>query len=98
MMGTVAVNLFVIRYETREARRLSSEMLMADAMHTRADVWSSLTVIAALAGMRAGLPILDPLAALVVAVFIGYRAWQSARVTPGVLSDRAVVSHADCGP
>jgi len=95
MMVTVAVNLFVIRYETREARRLSSEMLMADAMQTRADVWSSLTVIAALAGMRAGLPILDPLAALVVAVFIGYSAWQIARVTTGILSDRSVMSHAD---
>jgi len=95
MMVTVAVNLFVIWYESREARRLSSEMLMADAMQTRADVWSSLTVIAALAGMRAGLPILDPLAALVVAVFIGYSAWQIARVTTGILSDRSVMSHAD---
>ena len=95
MIVTVAVNLFVIRYETREARRQSSEMLMADAMQTRADVWSSLTVIIALAGTRAGLPILDPLGALVVAVFIGYSAWQIARVTTGILSDRSVMSHAD---
>jgi cation diffusion facilitator family transporter len=95
MMVTVAVNLFVIWYETREAKRLSSEMLMADAMQTRADVWSSMTVIAALAGTRAGLPILDPLAALVVAVFIGYSAWQIARVTTGILSDRSVMSDAD---
>ena len=95
MVATVAVNLFVIRYETREAKRQSSEMLMADATQTRADVWSSLTVIAALAGARAGLPILDPLAALVVAVFIGYSAWQIARVTTGILSDRSVMSDAD---
>ena len=95
MIVTVAVNLFVIRYETRAATRLSSEMLLADAMQTRADVWSSLTVIAALIGTRAGLPLLDPLGALVVAVFIGYSAWQIARVTTGILSDRSVMSHAD---
>jgi len=95
MIVTVGVNLFVIRFETREARRLSSEMLLADALQTRADVWSSLTVIAALAGTRFGWPILDPLAALVVAVFIGYGGYQIARATTGILSDRSVMSDAD---
>jgi len=41
MTVTVGVNLIVIWYETREAKRLSSEMLLADALQTRADVWSS---------------------------------------------------------
>ena len=95
MVVTVGVNLFVIRYETREARRLSSEMLTADALQTKADVWSSLTVIAALAGTRLGLPMLDPIAALVVAAFIGYGGYQIARATTGILSDRSVMSDAD---
>jgi cation diffusion facilitator family transporter len=95
MIVTVVVNLFVIRYETREGKRLSSEMLMADALQTRADVWSSLTVIAALTGMRLGWPLLDPLAALVVAAFIGYGGYQIFRATAGILSDRVVMSDAD---
>jgi cation diffusion facilitator family transporter len=95
MAITVVVNLFVIRYETREGKRLSSEMLMADALQTRADVWSSLTVIAALAGMRLGWPLLDPLAALVVAAFIGYGGYQIFHATTGILSDRVVMSDAD---
>jgi len=95
MVITVAINLFVIRYESREATRLASEVLLADAMQTRGDVWTSLTVIAALAGARAGLPILDPLAALVVAGFIGYAGYQIARATTGILSDRIVISDAD---
>src|SRR5437588_60964 len=66
MMVTVAVNLIVIWYESREATRLGSEVLLADAMQTRGDVWTSVTVFAALDGARAGLPIIDPLAALVV--------------------------------
>jgi cation diffusion facilitator family transporter len=95
MLVTVAVNLAVVSYESRAAARLGSEMLLADATQTRSDVWSSLTVIAALVGARLGLPILDPLAALVVAGFIGYAAYQVARATTGILSDRIVISDAD---
>ncbi len=95
MVVTVAVNLFVIWYETREAKRLSSEMLLADAMQTRADVWSSLTVIAALFGARVGFPLLDPLAALVVAGFIGYGGYQIFRATTGILSDRVAMADKD---
>lgn len=95
MMATVAVNLFVIRYESLEARRLSSEMLAADAMQTRADVWSSLTVIAALIGARAGLPILDAIGALVVAAFITHSGYQIARATTRILSDRIVMAESD---
>jgi cation diffusion facilitator family transporter len=95
MAATVAVNLFVIWYESRAAKQLSSEMLAADAMQTRADVWSSLTVIAALAGTRLGWPILDPLAALVVAGFIGYGGWQIFHATTGILSDRVVMHDKD---
>jgi cation diffusion facilitator family transporter len=95
MVGTVAVNLIVIWYESREATRLGSEVLLADAMQTRGDVWTSVTVIAALAGARSGLPILDPLAALVVAGFIGHAGYQIARATTGILSDQIVISDAD---
>ena len=51
MLATIGVNLFVVSYESREAERLSSEVLMADAIQTRGDVWSSLTVIFALVGV-----------------------------------------------
>jgi cation diffusion facilitator family transporter len=95
MALTVGVNLFVISYESREADRLASEVLLADAMQTRGDVWTSITVIAALAGARSGVPILDPLAALVVAAFIGYAGFQIARATTGILSDRIVIADAD---
>jgi cation diffusion facilitator family transporter len=95
MVVTVAINLFVVAYESREAVRLGSEVLHADAMQTRGDVWTSLTVIAALVGARFGVPILDPLAALVVAGFIGHAGYQIARATTGILSDRIVISDAD---
>ena len=95
MIATVGVNLVVIVYEGRAAERLASEVLLADATQTRGDVWTSLTVIAALVGARSGLPVLDPLAALVVAGFIGYSGYQIARATTGILSDRIVIADTD---
>ena len=96
VMGvTVAVNLFVVSYESREAVRLGSEVLMADATQTRSDVWSSVAVIVALVGARAGLPVLDPLAALLVAGFIAYAGYQVARATTMILSDRIVMDESD---
>jgi cation diffusion facilitator family transporter len=95
MVATVGLNLVVIAYESREARRLGSEVLLADATQTRGDAWTSLTVLAALIGARLGVPILDPLAALVVAGFIGYSGFQIAQATTGILSDRIVIDDAD---
>jgi cation diffusion facilitator family transporter len=95
MLVTIAVNLFVVSYESREADRLGSEVLLADAIQTRGDVWSSLTVILALAGARLGWPILDPLAALVVAGFIGWAGYQIATATTRILSDRIVIAESD---
>ena len=70
-------------------------MLAADAMQTRADVWSSFTVIAALAGTKLGWEILDPIGALVVAAFIGYGGWKIFHATTGILSDRVVMQDTD---
>jgi cation diffusion facilitator family transporter len=95
MVGTMAINLFVVRYERRAGHDLSSEVLIADAMHTRSDVLTSLTVIVALAGARAGLPILDAVAALVVAVFILYAGYEIARDALRILSDRIVIEEDD---
>jgi len=95
MLATIGVNLFVVSYETRAARRLGSEVLLADAIQTRGDVWSSLTVIVALIGVRLGWPILDPIAALVVAGFIGWAGYQIATATTPILSDRIVIAESE---
>ena len=95
MAVTVTINLAVVRFESGEAKRLGSEVLFADATQTRGDVWTSFTVIAALIGARFGMPILDPLAALVVAGFIGHAGYQIVKATTPILSDRIVIAEAD---
>ena len=81
----------VVIYERRAGRRLQSEVLLADAHHTLSDLLTSATVIAALIGVQLGYPWLDPVAALVVAGFIGYACWEIFKATTGILADRIVI-------
>jgi len=94
MLATIAINLLVVRYERREGRRLNSELLLADAMHTRSDVLTSCAVLVSLAAVYAGFPALDPIGGMVIAGFIAYSGWQIARETSSVLADRVVLDEA----
>ena len=91
MGGTFLINLAVVFYERRAGRRLQSEVLLADAHHTTSDLMTSITVIVALIGVKAGYLWLDPVAALVVAVFIGLACWEIFNSTTGILADQIVI-------
>jgi cation diffusion facilitator family transporter len=91
MSGAFAVNLGVVFYERRAGRRLQSEVLLADAAHTMSDLMTSATVIVALIGVKFGYLWLDPVAALVVAVFIAFACWEIFNSTTGILADRFVI-------
>jgi cation diffusion facilitator family transporter len=95
MVVTLIVNVFVVRYELRAGRRLNSEVLRADAKHTRSDVLTSGAVLGALVGVWFGYPLLDPLAAVVVAGFIGNACWSIAKDASGILSDHIVIAEDD---
>jgi cation diffusion facilitator family transporter len=93
VMGvTLVVNLFVVSYERRAGERLKSEILLADAKHTRSDVLTTGAVIGALLGVWWGFPWLDPLAALLVAGFIGHACWEIAKEASRILSDQIVIA------
>jgi len=91
MGATFLVNLAVVFYERGAGKRLQSEMLLADAHHTTSDLMTSATVIVALIGVRFGYTWLDSVAALIVAVFIGFACWEIFQSTSGILADRIVI-------
>jgi cation diffusion facilitator family transporter len=95
MAVTLVVNLVVVAYETRQGRRLHSEVLLADAKHTRSDVLTSIAVLGALLGVWWGYPVLDALAALLVAGFIGQACWSIAYGASGILSDQIVIAESE---
>ena len=92
VMGTTfLINLGVVLYERAAGRRLVSEVLMADAHHTTSDLLTSAAVLAAVVGVRMGYLWLDPVAALVIAGFIGYACREIFQSTSGILADRFVI-------
>ncbi len=95
MTITLIVNVFVVQYELREARRLKSEVLRADAKHTKSDVLTSVAVLGALVGVWWGYPLLDPLAAILVAAFIGHAGWEIVQEASRILSDEIVIAEED---
>jgi cation diffusion facilitator family transporter len=91
MAATIGVNVFVSWYEAREGRRLESAFLVADATHTRADLYVSLGVVASFVAAMLGALWADPLVAVVIAAII---AWQAGVILLGafhVLTDRAAI-------
>lgn len=95
MLATLAVNVIVVRYESRRGRALQSELLLADAAQTRSDVLTTCAVLVSLAGVAIGYPVLDPVAGLVIAAFIAHSAFEVARDASGILSDRVVMDEGD---
>ncbi len=70
MVVTTGINLFVTTYEHKKGVELNSEILIADAMHTKSDIYVSLSVILGLVAIKIGYPIIDPLIALIIAIVI----------------------------
>jgi cation diffusion facilitator family transporter len=91
MIGTMGTNLFVSLYEGHEGRRLGSEYLIADAVHTRSDLYVSLGVIASFAGARAGLVWSDTAVAIAIAAVIAVQAVRILVRAFHVLTDRAAL-------
>jgi len=60
----------MFRYMLAVAKRVRSQMLVANAWHARSDAASSLVVTAGIAGSLLGYSFLDPVAALIVGFMI----------------------------
>jgi len=91
LVATLAVNAFVAQYEARRGRELDSELLLADAAHTRADVFITLGVLIGMLAARQGLAWADPVLAMLIAGFIvriAYRIFQ--RAVPVLVDARAL--------
>jgi cation diffusion facilitator family transporter len=87
------LGIFIALYEAREGRRLDSELLLADAAHTRADVLGTAAVLGGLFLVRAGWGWIDPVVTLALAAFISYSGWAILkRTVPLLVDERAVAS------
>ena len=81
---------WVYHYTVAAARRLRSDMLMANAWHSRSDAISSIVVMLGIAGAMYGYPYLDAVAAVAVAVMIAKIGINLVRSSSQELIDRAL--------
>jgi cation diffusion facilitator family transporter len=88
---TLGVNVLITWYEHRRGIELGSELLVADAAHTRADVFITVGVVVGVLLTRRGWWWIDPAIAIVIAlviVFVAYRIL--ARTVPVLVDQRAL--------
>lgn len=89
---TLIINILVAAIEYKQGKKLKSQVLVSDSLHTRSDIFVSLGVIATLVCIKLGLPaIIDSVASLVVGGFIFFAAWEIFKSCSDVLLDKAII-------
>ena len=66
---------WIFQYSLRIGRELKSDLLIANAWHSRSDALSSIVVLVAVAGSMLGIWWLDGVAAVLVALLVGKIGW-----------------------
>ncbi len=67
---SIIVKEWMYWYTRGAAKKINSGALMADAWHHRSDALSSVGAFIGIFGARMGLPVLDPIASIVICIFI----------------------------
>ncbi|GAC1648515.1 MAG: cation diffusion facilitator family transporter [Gemmatimonadaceae bacterium] len=91
LIATAAVNVFVMRFERQRGRTLGSAFLLADAEHTRGDIYVTSLALASLVFTRLGYPQIDAMLALVVALLLGWSGFQVLRQSVPILVDQRAI-------
>lgn len=92
---TLGVNVVITRYEQRRGIELGSELLVADAAHTRADVVITIGVLIGVLLTRLGWWWIDSAIAIVVALVIVFVAYGILSRTVPVLVDQRALPPSD---
>ncbi len=87
---SIAVKEAMYQYTRKAAKQIDSDALMADAWHHRSDALSSVGALIGIGGALLGLPILDPIASLVICVFIAKAAYDIFRDAINKMVDESV--------
>ncbi|MCW9012414.1 MAG: cation diffusion facilitator family transporter [Gammaproteobacteria bacterium] len=87
---SIVSNEGLFQITIRAARRIKSKMLKANAWHHRTDSISSIVVFIGIAGAMIGWPILDDIAAILVALMIAKIGWDLSHQSIQELVDTAL--------
>ncbi len=94
MAIVLLVNIIVVSFETRIGRRLNSDILTSDALHTLSDIFVSISVVITLIAVRLGVIWLDVVATMIIAGLILKSGIEILLRSSDVLCDRVIVDPA----
>ena len=86
---SIAVKEAMFWYTRHGARKIGSDVFMADAWHHRTDALSSVAALVGVGAARMGFPLGDSLASIVICLFILKVAWDVGREAIGKLVDES---------
>lgn len=86
---SIAVKEWMFHFTIHAAKKINSTALRADAWHHRSDALSSVGSFAGVLGARLGFPICDPIAGVIICVFIVKAAWDIFYEATNQLVDKA---------
>lgn len=86
---SIAVKEWMYWYTRAAAKKINSGALMADAWHHRSDALSSIGAFVGILGARMGFPVLDPIASIVICVFIEKAAFDIFKDSVDKMVDKA---------
>lgn len=86
---SIAVKEAMFWYTRHGALKIGSDAFMADAWHHRSDALSSVAALAGVLGAQWGFPLCDPLASVIICLFIFKVAWDIGRDAVGKLVDES---------
>jgi len=92
MLVTMTINVFVMQYESKKGRELSSDILVCDSLHTRTDILASIVVIVTLVSIKAGFAFLDTIVAGLIAMLIAKTGFEILKKSSNVLCDGSVLA------
>lgn len=86
---SIVVKEAMFWYTRHGARKIGSDVFMADAWHHRTDALSSVAALVGVGAAMLGFPLGDPIASIVICLFILKVAWDVGREAVGKLVDES---------
>lgn len=92
MLITLLINFLLSKYEYEKGKSLESEILISDSLHTKSDIFASISVILGFFFIKLGYPLFDPLIALLIAILIGRAGYGIIKECSKVLCDSSMLN------
>jgi len=86
----ILITFFFSRFEAKIGRKEESPGLIADSMHVKSDMFSSIIIVVGLLGGLFGVTFLDKIAAVIVAIFVFKAGYEVALNAAKVLLDASI--------